>query len=181
MKKKSFPAIIGFALLMSLNPFPVLATTLTVLPGTDGSIIMTGDSDISGVEWIELALSYSPAFSEPRVTVQGGEYTNENMARDSKPGLLKIAISRDVEEMREAPFSLTVEFGKKPANQPCPVKSVVAKYFYASGETVLPDIDMNDMKKMEPLQNAAKPATPAEGRSSKTIAPGSGAAAGARQ
>ncbi len=171
-------AITGALLALFCGAFSASANTLNVVPGDDGSVIMMAASkDVNGVERIDLDFSYSTAFSGPRVNIQGGDFSEEQMLRDSKPGVLKLAITREGEEMLADSLVITVEFGVKPADQSVPVNSVAAKYFYASGETDSPVVKIKtpkEAKKPAPAPDAPKAKPAQESHSAMAATPGSG-------
>ncbi|HEX9022650.1 MAG TPA: hypothetical protein VF799_02310 [Geobacteraceae bacterium] len=173
---KFLATLIAITLLLSTNPLPVVAATLTAISGGLDAVVMAADNDISGVERIELTYSYPEGFALPKVDVQGGEYSEEQMLRDSKPGSLKLAINRVGEEALEAGFLLIVKFAKKPDYRAYPVNSVTAKYYYANGDTVQPEVDLSaleEMKKRAATPVAGKPATAHPVDSVKPVATGS--------
>jgi hypothetical protein len=171
-------AIIGALLALFSGPLSASATTLTVAPGSDGSVIMMAASkDVNGVERIDLDFSYPTAFSEPRVNIQGGDFSEEQMLRDSKPGFLKLAITREGEEMLADSLVITLNFDVKPANQSVPVTSVAAKYYYTSGETDSPVVKIKtpkEAKKPAAAPDAPKTTPAQESRSAKPAAPRAG-------
>ncbi|HTP64328.1 MAG TPA: hypothetical protein VMJ66_02975 [Geobacteraceae bacterium] len=80
------------------------------------------------------------------------------MIQDSKPGLLKLALSREGEDLLADSLVLTVTFDVRPANKPVTVQSVTAKYYYTSGDTDSPEVKIRIPKEVK--KPVSKPGEP---------------------
>ncbi len=140
MTIRLLPTLVGLTLALSIYVLPASANTLTVTPNPDGTVVMAADEGVDGVARIDLTFSYSTAFSGIRVILQGGDYSPEQVARDSNPGLLRLNVIRDGEEMLNAGFVFIASFDEKPDKQPCAVNFVAATYTYADGRVTSPHI-----------------------------------------
>ncbi len=156
---KQAMVIIGTLLVFLCGPLSALANTLTVTPGPDGTVMMAADNGVEGASRIDLSFSFSSAFSEPRVIIQGGVFSEAQMERDSAPGFIKLVITRNGEEMLGAAFVLAVDFDVKPADQPCTVSYAYATYTYQNGKTASPAVTVLPpivQKKDDPAADEAK-------------------------
>ncbi|MGD0586319.1 MAG: hypothetical protein ABSA86_11190 [Oryzomonas sp.] len=131
------PVLIVMVFLLWLNPCTVSATDLTVTHQTDGSVTILSNNASDRPEQVDLDILYSTACGEPVPKIIGKAYSEKDMLLSKAPGKIHLAIGLDEGELF---IGMTLSFKVKPANQPCLVNSIAAKYIYADGNTEWPEV-----------------------------------------